>query len=137
MCLFGPECTSGALWGCAGVEHSQRTSAQAHPNIQARKKSTKINFLGPETPQWGGVFHSKGWCRKVRALPRKFVFLGFQREESGMSREFCRDVPDPWGCSKSLCKKKFVRIFRSLIKEPRLPFSNFFGDNELICSQTL
>ena len=22
-----------------------------------------------------------------------------------MSREFCRDVPDPWGCSKSLCKK--------------------------------
>ena len=22
-----------------------------------------------------------------------------------MSREFCRDVPDPWGCSTSLCKK--------------------------------
>ena len=31
-----------------------------------------------------------------------------------MSRQFCRDVPDPWRCSKSLCKKKFVRIFRSL-----------------------
>ena len=61
-----------------------------------------------------GVFHAQGGGRKVRALPRKFVFLGFRREESGMSREFCRDVPDPWGCSKSLCKKKFVRIFRSL-----------------------
>ena len=40
---------------------------------------------------------------------------GFRREESGMSREFCRDVPDPWGCSKGLCQKKFARIFRSLI----------------------
>ena len=27
-----------------------------------------------------------------------------------MSRKFCRDAPDPWGCSNSLCKKKFVRI---------------------------
>ena len=33
-----------------------------------------------------------------------------------MSREFCRDVPDPCGCSKSLCKKTFLRIFRSLYK---------------------
>ena len=60
-----------------------------------------------------GVFHAKGWWPKS-SYPRKFVFLGFRIEESGMSREFCRDVPDPWGCSKSLCKKKFVRIFRSL-----------------------
>ena len=65
---------------------------------QARKKSTKIKFLGPETARWGGGL------------------LGFRREESGMSREFCRDVPDPWRCSKSLCKKNFVRIFRSLLK---------------------
>ena len=56
----------------------------------------------------------RGGGREVRALPGKFVFLGFRREESGMFREFCRDVPDPWECSKSLCKKKFVRFFRSL-----------------------
>ena len=62
---------------------------------------------------WGSSTR-RGGGRKVRALPRKFVFLGFRREESGMSREFCRDVQDPWGCSKSLCKKRFVRIFRSL-----------------------
>ena len=58
---------------------------------------------------WGS---SKGWWLKsscppskvVRALPRKFVFLGFRREEPGMSREFCRDVPDPANVRKvSLC----------------------------------
>ena len=59
---------------------------------------------------WGSSTR-RGGGRKVCALPRKFVFLGLRREESGMSREFCRDVPDPWGFSKSLCKKKFVRIF--------------------------
>ena len=69
---------------------------------QARKKSTKINVLGPVG--WGSSTR-RGGDRKVRALPRKFVFLGFRRQESGMSREFCRDVPDPWGCSKSLCNK--------------------------------
>ena len=44
---------------------------------------------------WGSSTR-RGGDRKVRALPRKFVFLGFGREESGMSREFCRSVPDPW-----------------------------------------
>ena len=64
---------------------------------------------------WGSSTR-RGGGRKLRARPRNFVFLGFRREESGMSREFCRDVPDPWRCSKSLCKKNFVRIFRSLLK---------------------
>ena len=40
-----------------------------------------------------------------------------------MSREFCRDVPDPWGCSKTSCKKlgqkscrtKVSRIFRIFV----------------------
>ena len=70
---------------------------------RARKKSTKINFLGPETAGWGGGSSTRrGGGGKVRALPRKFVFLGFRREEPGMSRDFCPDVPDPCGCSKSL-----------------------------------
>ena len=53
---------------------------------------------------WGSSTR-RGGGRKVRALPRKFVFLGFRSDESGMSQEFCRDVPDPWGGSKSLRKK--------------------------------
>ena len=70
--------------------------------VQARKKSTKIYFLGPEIAGWGG-----GLPRE-RVVVEKFVLaleslssLGFEQ----MSLEFCRDIPDPWGCSKSLCKK--------------------------------
>ena len=53
----------------------------------------------------------RGGGQKLRALPRKFVFLGFRREEPGTSREFCQDVPDPWGCSKSLCLKSSCAFF--------------------------
>ena len=42
----------------------------------------------------------------VRALPRKFVFLGFRREESGMSREFMRGCPGPLGVFKTFVQKK-------------------------------
>ena len=76
--------------------------------FQARKQSTKINFLCLET---AGSSTRRGSGRKVRALPRKFVFLGFRREESAMSGEFCRDVPDPEGCSKSLRKKSSCAFF--------------------------
>ena len=76
---------------------------------QARKKRKKINFWGPETG-WGGGTR-RGGGRKVRALPRKFVFLGLLRKEPGMSWEFCRDVPDPWGRSKSLCRKGLCAFF--------------------------
>ena len=70
--------------------------------LSGKKKSTKINFLGPETARWGGGLPREGvGVEKDRALPRRFVFLGFRREESGLSRECCRDVPDAWGCSKS------------------------------------
>ena len=70
--------------------------------------SEKINFLGPEIAGWGGGLPREGGGgRKVRALPRQFVFLGFGREEHGMSREFCRDVPDP--CPKDPSVLKRVR----------------------------
>ena len=59
---------------------------------------------------WGSSTR-RGGGRKLRAPPRNFVFLGFRRQESGMSREFCRDVPDPWRCSKSLCKKTSCAFF--------------------------
>ena len=65
---------------------------------------------------WGSSTR-RGGGRKLRALPRKFIFLGFRREEFGIFWEFCRDVPDLWGCPKSFCKKKFVLIFRSLVEK--------------------
>ena len=111
-CRFG----GVALHKSAGRKRGQRKGA-ASKNVksrqktskifstlfaQARKKSTKINFLGSEP---GGL-----------PRPRKFVFLGFQREESEMSREFGRDVPDPWAVQKFV-QKKFVRILRSILAQ--------------------
>ena len=51
-----------------------------------------------------GSSTQRGGGRKVRALPRKFVFLGFRKEESGMSQEFRRGVPDPGGVQKVRAK---------------------------------
>ena len=49
----------------------------------------------------------RGNSGKSRDFPeaRRSLTPSQRREEPGMSREFCRDVPDPCGCSKSLCQK--------------------------------
>ena len=139
--------------------------------VRQEKKSTKINFLGPETARWGGhlppfgcpgnfagMSRTPGGGQTVRAkevcapfsapivkggICIKLSEIDFLQDfhsplqnlrtpegvSEGVSEGFlkgphtclsrrtphCRDVPDPWGCSKSLCKKKCVRIFRSLI----------------------
>ena len=62
---------------------------------------------------WGSST-GRGGGRKLRALPRNFVFLGFRREESGMSRKSLPGCPGPLGVFKKLVPKKFVLIFRSL-----------------------
>ena len=53
--------------------------------------------------RWGSSSR-RGGGPKLRALPRKFVFLGFRREESGMSRT-------PGGVFKKLCKKSLCACF--------------------------
>ena len=86
--------------------------------IQATKKSTKIDFLGPESAGWGGeVFHSKGWWSKSSCPPSKVCLpcqVGFRRRKPGTSRQNCWDVPDPWGSSKKFVQKMFMFIFRPL-----------------------
>ena len=76
-----------------------------------RKEHKDLLFGSGACPVGWGSSTRRGGGRKVRALPRKFVFLGFREEESGMSRAFCRDIPDPWGCSKSLSKKSSCAFF--------------------------
>ena len=86
-----------------------------------KKKEHKDKLFGSgDRPVGWGSSTRRGGGRKLRARPRKFVFLGFRREESGMSREFCRDVPDPWGCSKSLCKKTSCALFVPYVKHTHL-----------------
>ena len=75
--------------------------------FRQEKRAQRLTVWVRRPPSGVGVFHAKGWCRRVCALPRKFVFLGFRREESGMSREFCRDVRTPGGVQK-VCAQKTV-----------------------------
>ena len=79
---------------------------------QARKKSTKINFLTLGTAGWGRALPREGVVVENFVPSLEFVFLAFRREEPGMSWEFCWDVPNPWECSK-VCAKKFVLVFGS------------------------
>ena len=82
--------------------------------VQARKKSTKINFLGPETARWGGGLPHKG------VVAEKFVpsleslsCLGFEERNLGRPGNFAGMSRTPGGVQK-VRAKKFVRIFRSL-----------------------
>ena len=74
-----------------------------------------IGFLYPP-PAWkvflsGQKSSPKDFLSVVVVYAFFFSVLGFRREEPGMSREFCRDVPDPWRCSKSFCKKSSCAFF--------------------------
>ena len=73
------------------------------PKFRQEKRAQILTFWVRDRLVGWGSSTRRGGGRKVRALPREFVFLGFRREESGISREFGRDVPDPCRCSKSLC----------------------------------
>ena len=74
------------------------------PHFQARKKSVKINFLGPETTWWGGA---RGWWPKSSRPPSKVCLPWVSKREiwdAGMSQT-------PGGVQKSLCKKSLCAFF--------------------------
>ena len=85
-----------------------RSTGPLHsPRTQTRKKSTKINFLGLETARWGGVLPREGVVAKKFVLSLESLSsLGFEERSLGCPGNFfCREIPDPWGRSKSLCQK--------------------------------
>ena len=80
-----------------------------------KKKSTKINFLGPETARWGGGFPLEG------VVAEKFVpsleslsSLGFEERNLQCPGNFAGMSQTPGGVQK-VCAKKFMCIFRSLL----------------------
>ena len=83
---------------------------------KARKKSTKINFLGPETAQWGGGLLREGVVAE-KSVPslESSSSLGFEERNVGCPANFAGRCQTPWGVQK-VSAKKFVCIFRSLIK---------------------
>ena len=80
--------------------------------VQARKQSTKINFWGSETAGWGGGSSTRrGGGRKVRALPRKFVFSWVLKEGTWDVSGVLPRCPGPLGVFEKLVQKKFVLVF--------------------------
>ena len=84
------------------------------PTLQARKKSTKINFLGPETARGGEGLPREG-AGVEKLVPSLESFFPW------VSREGIWDVPGilpgcpaPLGVFKKFVPKKFVRMFRPL-----------------------
>ena len=59
------------------------------PTYQARKKSTKINFLGPETTRWGGSLPREGVVAEKFVLSLESVSsLGFEEMNLGCPGNF-------------------------------------------------
>ena len=84
-----------------------------------RKKSTEINFLGPETAQWGGGLPREG------VVAEKFVpsleslsSLGFEERNLGCAGNSAGMSRTPGGvqklCAKKVCSHFSFPIFSSI-----------------------
>ena len=83
--------------------------------FQARRKSTKISFLGPETSRWGGVLLREGVVAEEFVPSLESLFsLGFEGRNLGCPEIFAVVSWTPGGVQK-LVQKKFLRIVRSLV----------------------
>ena len=78
---------------------------------QARKKSTKIKFLGPETAQWGGGLPHEGVVAEnfVPAL-ETLSSLGFEERNLGCPGNFAGMSRTPGGVQKVCAKKLRARF---------------------------
>ena len=92
---------------------SGNVMALVAPNFRQEKRAQRLTFWVRRPPGGVGVFHAKGWWPKSSRPPSKVCLPWVsKREEAGMSREFCWDVPDdPWGVFKKLCKKSLCAFF--------------------------
>ena len=75
--------------------------------IQERKKSTKINFLGPETARWGGGLPREGAVAEKFVVPslESLSSLGFQERNLGRPGNFA-GMSRTLGCVQKVCPKK-------------------------------
>ena len=92
--------------------------------FQARKKSTKINFLGPETARWGRGLPREGVVAEnfVPSL-KSLSSLGFEERNPGCPRNFAGMSRTPGGVQKLRAKKVRAHfslpIFGCCNSEPR------------------
>ena len=90
---------------------------------QARKKSTKIKFLGPETARWGGGLPREGVGVEnfVPAL-ETLSSLGFEERNPGCPGTFAGMSRTPGGAQKLRAKKLRAHFsFPSVDKDRIIP----------------
>ena len=74
--------------------------------FQARKKSTKINFLGPETARWGGGLPREGVvAEKFAPSLESLSSLGFEERNLGCPGNFA-GMSRTLGGVRKVCAKK-------------------------------
>ena len=98
------------------MECGNRLRVGVRAKNQARKKNTKINFLGPETARWGGCLPLEGVAAEnfVPAL-ESLSSLGFEEMNLGCPGNFAGMSRTPGGVQK-VCAKK-LRAHFSFPKE--------------------
>ena len=77
--------------------------------IQASKKSTRINFLGPETARWGGGLPREGVVAE-KFVPSIESFLGLRTEDLGYPGNFARISRTPRSVQTVGAKKARARF---------------------------
>ena len=95
--------------GGSSVKSSSAQATLPLKKYQARKRAQRLTVCVWRPPGGVGVFHAKGWWPKS-SHPRKFVFLGFRREESGMSG-ILPGCPGPLEVFKKFVRKCFCVFF--------------------------
>ena len=98
---------------CVFVFCSQNTHALSF--ISGKKKSTKINFLGPETARWGGGLPREGVVAESSCPPSKVCLPWVSKRSIWDVTGILPGCPGPVGVFKKLVQTKFVCIFRSLL----------------------
>ena len=105
----------------------QKCCNSKSPKNQARKKSTKIKFLGPETARWGGGLPREGVVAEnfVPTL-ETLSSLGFEERNPGCPGNFAGMSRAPGGVQK-VCAKKLRAHFSFPKKSQRLLISDSLG----------
>ena len=91
------------------------------PEAQARKKSTKTNFLDPETARWGGGLSREGVVAESSCPPSKVCLPWVSKRGIWDVPGILPGCPGPFGVFKKFVQKMFLRIFRSLEAARVLP----------------
>ena len=116
---------AGIAFRAAGksVRNFPPASKFARKLFQGRKKSTKINFLGPETARWGGGLPLEGVVVEnfVPALETSSS-LGFEERNLGCPGNFAGMSRTPGGVQKVCAKKvrahfSFPKLFQQRVSD--------------------